>query len=54
MSHTSQLFTEFVSKSGYDPKNIPGVSNDDIILVEGIIESRIFIYVYDFQEGENV
>ena len=29
-AHTSQLFKEFISKSGYDPKNFCGVSIDDL------------------------
>ena len=53
-AHTSQLFTEFISKSGYDPKNFHGMSIDDLPLVEGIIERNIFIYDFDFHEGEYV
>ena len=51
-AHTSQLFTEFISKSGYDPKNFLGVAIDDLPLVEGIVERNIFIYGFDVQEGE--
>ena len=32
-NHTPQLFTEFISKSGYDPKNFCGVALDDLPLV---------------------
>ena len=53
-AHTSQLFTEFISKSGYDPKNFRGVPIDDLPLVEGIVERNIFIYDTDIQEGEYV
>ena len=53
-AHTSQLFTEFISKSGYDPKNFRGVNIDDLPLVEGIVEHKIFIYNFDIQEGEYV
>ena len=53
-AHTSQLFTEFISKSGYDPKNFRGVSIDDLPVVEGIVERNIFIYDFDIQEGEYV
>ena len=53
-AHTSQLFTEFISKSGYDPKNFCGVAIDDLPLVEGIVERNIFIYDFDIQEGEYV
>ena len=51
-AHTSQLFTEFISKSGYDPKNFLGVAIDDLPLVEEIVERNIFIYDFDIQEGE--
>ena len=53
-AHTSQLFTEFISKSGYDPKNFREVSIDDLPVVEGIVERNIFIYDFDIQEGEYV
>ena len=53
-AHTSQLFTEFITKSGYDPKNFHGVSIDDLPVVEGIVERNIFIYDFDIQEGEYV
>ena len=53
-AHTSMLFTEFISKSGYDPKNFRGVSIDNLPLVEGIVERNIFIYDFDIQEGEYV
>ena len=42
-AHTSQLFAEFISKSGYDPKNFRGVSIDDFSLVEEIVDCNIFI-----------
>ena len=53
-AHTSELFTEFISKSGDDPKNFRGVSVDDLPVVEGIVERNIFIYDFDIQEGEYV
>ena len=53
-AHKSLLFTEFISKSGYDPKNFRGVPIDDLPLVEGINERNIFIYDFDIQEGEYV
>ena len=34
--------------------NFCGVSNDDLPLVEGIVESSIIIYDFDTQEGEYV
>ena len=51
-AHTFQLFTEFISKSGHDPKNFRGVSIDDLPPVEGIVERNIFIYDFDIHEGE--
>ena len=53
-AHTSQLFTEFIAKSGYDPKNFRGVAIDELPLVEGIVERNVFIYDFDIQEGEYV
>ena len=52
VAHTSQLFTELISKSGYDPKDFRGVSIDDLPLVEEIAERNIFINDFDIQEGE--
>ena len=43
-AHTSQLPKEFISKSGYDPKNFRGAAIDDLTHVEGIVERNIFIY----------
>ena len=48
--HISQLFTDFISKSGYNPKKFLGVAIDDIPLVEGIVERNI--YDFDIQKGE--
>ena len=53
-AHTSQLFTEFISKSEYDPKNFLGVAIDGLPLVEEIVERNIFIYDFDIQDGEYV
>ena len=53
-AHKSQLFTEIISKTGYDTKNFRGVANDDLPLVEGISERNIFISDFDIQEGEYV
>ena len=53
-AHTSQLLTEFISKSRYDQKNFRGVAIDYLPLVEGIVERDIFIYDFDIQEGEYV
>ena len=53
-AHTSQLFTEFISKSGYDPKNFLRVAIDDLPLVEEIVERNIYIYNFDITEGEYV
>ena len=51
-AHTSQLFTEFISKSGYGPKNFLGVIIDDSPLVEDLVDRKIFIYDFDIKEGE--
>ena len=53
-SLTSRLFTEFVSKSGYDPENFRGVSVEDLPAVEEIVQRNIFIYDFDIQDGECV
>ena len=54
VAHTSQLFTEFLSKSGDAPKNFRGVAIDDLPLFEGIVDRNIFIYDHDIQKKENV
>ena len=53
-SHTSRYFTDFISKSGYDPKNFRGVSVEDLPVVEETVQRNIFIYDFDIQEGEYV
>ena len=53
-SHTSRYFTEFLTKSGYDPKSFRGVSVEDLPNVEEIVQRNIFIYDFDIQEGEYV
>ena len=53
-SHTSRYFTDFISKSGYDPKKFRGVSVEDLPFVEEIVQRNMFIYDLDIQEGENV
>ena len=53
-SHTSKYFTEFKSKSGYDPKSFRGVSVEDLPVVDEIVQRNIFIYDFDIQEGEYV
>ena len=35
-------------------KEFRGVSIDDLPLIEGVVERNIFIYDFDFQEGEYV
>ena len=54
VSQISRYFTEFVSKSGYDPKNFRGVSVEDLPDVEEIVQRNVFIYDFDIQEGEYV
>ena len=41
-SHTFRYFTEFISKSGYDPKNFRGVSVEDLPVVEKNVQRNIF------------
>ena len=53
-SHTSRYFTDFISKSGYDPKSFRGVSVEYLPVVEEIVQRIIFIYDFDIQEGEYV
>ena len=51
-AHTSHLFTEFISKSGFYPKNFREVSIHDLPLVDvivGIVECNLFIYNFDIQ-----
>ena len=51
---TSRYFKEFISKSGYEPKNFRGVSVQDLHVVEKIVQRKIFIYDFDIQEGDFV
>ena len=53
-SHTFRYFTEFISKSVYDPKNFRGVSVEDLPVVEEIVQRNIFIYDFVIQEVEYV
>ena len=53
-SHVSRYFTDFISKSGYEPKIFRGVSVEDLPVVEEIVQRNIFIYDFDIQEGEYV
>ena len=53
-AHTSQLFTQFTSKFGYNPKNFRGVAIDDLPPVEEIVYRNMFIYDFEIQEGEYV
>ena len=53
-SYTSRYFTEFITKSGYDPKNFRGVSVEDLPVVEEFEQKNIFVYDFDIQEGEYV
>ena len=48
-SHTFRYFTEFISKSGYDPNNFRGVSVEDLPVVEKNVQRNIFIYDFDIQ-----
>ena len=53
-SHTCRYLTEFITKSGYDPKSFLGVSVEDIPVVKEIVQRNIFMYDFDVQEGEHV
>ena len=53
-SHTLRYFTDFISKSGYDPQSFRGVSVEDLPVVEEIGQRNIFIYNFDIQEGEYI
>ena len=53
-SHSSRYFTDFISKSVYDPKSFRGVSVEDLPVVEEIVQRNIFIYDFGIQEGEYV
>ena len=51
-SRTSRYFTDFISKSGCDPKSFRGVSVEDLPVVEEIRQRNNFIYDFDIQEEE--
>ena len=53
-SHTCRYFTEFKTKSGYDPKSFRGVSVEDLPVIQEIVQRNIFIYDFDIQESEYV
>ena len=53
-SRTSRYFTEFITKSGQDPKNFRGVSIEDLPVIAEIEQKNIFIYDFDIQECEFV
>ena len=53
-SHTSRYFTEFKTKSGYDPKNFCGASVVDLPDVDESVQRNIFIFDFDIQEGDYV
>ena len=50
-SHISSYFTDYVSKSGYDPTSFRGDSVKDLPVIEEIVQRNIFIYGFDIQEG---
>ena len=53
-SHISRYFTNFITKSGFDPKTFRGASVVDLTDVEEIVQRNIFIYNFDIQEGDYV
>ena len=52
-SHFSRYFTDFISKSGYDPKNIRLVSVEDLPFVEEIVQKNI-LYTISISNKENM
>ena len=53
-SHTSRYFTEFITKSGQDPKHFQGFSVLHQAFVERIVQRNIFINDFDVQERDYV
>ena len=53
-AHTSRYFTEFKTKSGYDPKNFRGALVVDLPDVDESVQRNIFIFDFDIQEGDYI
>ena len=51
---TSKIFNDFLEKSGCDPKQICGVSMDNLPIVEDVVEKNIFINAIDIEDGDFV
>ena len=52
-SQTSRYLTEFVSKSGCDPKSFRGVSVEDLPVVEELFKET-FLFTISISKKENV
>ena len=52
-SHISRYFTDFISKSGYDPKSFRGVSVEDLPVVEEIVQRNI-LYTISISKKEDM
>ena len=52
--HAMQLFDNFVSATDCDPENFMGVSLDQILIIETLVEKNIFIYDFAIEDGEIV
>ena len=52
-SHFSRYFTDFILKSGYDPKNVRLVSVEDLPFVEEIVQKNI-LYTISISNKENM
>ena len=53
-SHTTRYFTEFVSKSGYDPKSFGGVSVEDLPLLSRKLFKGTSLYTISISKKENM
>ena len=51
---TSEIFNDFLEKSGCDPKQFCRVSMDNLPIVEDVVEKNIFIYDIDIEDGDFV
>ena len=53
-TNAAKLFSDFLHESGNDVINIRGVSMDHLVFVEKAIKHNIFIYDFDFEDGDFV
>ena len=52
--YTSNIFNEFLEKSGCDPKQFRGVSMDNLPIVEDVVGKIIYIYDISTEDGDFV